>query len=75
MFKDQYAPAYRYPLGISLLFLAISMTSFLIIRWSYSRLNKVRVEETASWTRDQIDQEIVKDRVRGDHIKTYLYGY
>jgi hypothetical protein len=75
MFKDQHAPTYRTPLGFSLLLLGISLIGFQLVRWTYSRLNRSRVEETKSWTREQLGQEMAKDKSRGDHLKTYLYGY
>ena len=75
IFKQKYAPSYKFPLRITMILLAVAQVGFLLIRGSYMLLNRKRRRETAGWTEEQFAEEERNEDRRGDHKKTYIYGY
>ncbi|KAF2404848.1 MFS general substrate transporter [Trichodelitschia bisporula] len=75
VFKERYAPAYRFPLTVTMVMVAVGMTGFFGMRWVLVAVNRRRAAVTAGWTEEQREAERRSLVRRGDRKLTFVYGY
>ncbi|KAF1986240.1 MFS general substrate transporter [Aulographum hederae CBS 113979] len=75
LFRKQYAPGYRMPLGVTLAIVIVGMLGFVGVRMQFVKENGRRKREMATWDDERLDRELEDVGKRGDQKITFRYRY
>ncbi|KAL4966461.1 major facilitator superfamily domain-containing protein [Aspergillus stella-maris] len=75
LFKDEYAPSYKYPLIVTMILIAVGMVGFVAMRGVYMWENRRRRRIILQWTPEEYQVEQERTDRRGDKKVTWVYAY
>ncbi|KAL4801819.1 major facilitator superfamily domain-containing protein [Aspergillus unguis] len=75
LFKEEYAPSYKYPLVVTMILIAVGMGGFLSLRGLYMWENRRRRAILRTWGVEEYRAEQEREDKTGDKKVTWVYAY